>query len=305
MVSLFCVRGLNCLVTGGIGYIMFKSLVIHGCQSIRPRIAMRHANNGIDWLWNMDPMVGHIPLPWTSVSRVQLSTIDPRGQPTLLWWVARVLINNAGATWGGESLETYADGVGAWNKMLALNVKSVFHMTKLAYPMLKSGAQRNPMYNQCDQCGECIAGLYPPETGNLCICSASKAAVHQLSKHLTKQTLCRQHLCQLYCPPGYIPTRMTKETLNTFGEEMREMIPLNRFGKEDDIAGITLFLLSSRASDYITGDVRRRGALIKAHLWNHTLKHKETNVSILIPNIFIYMLRFNSNVYDTDRKSVV
>src|SRR5262249_9973309 len=53
-----------------------------------------------------------------------------------------ILVNNAGANWGAP-LETFPDS--AWDKVLALNVKSVFHMTRALLPELEKAASKaNP-----------------------------------------------------------------------------------------------------------------------------------------------------------------
>jgi 3-oxoacyl-[acyl-carrier protein] reductase len=52
--------------------------------------------------------------------------------------------------------------------------------------------------------------------------------------------------------PGLIETRMTEEVIATRGEQMRAQIPLRRFGKPEDVAGVIRFLCD-RDSAYITG----------------------------------------------------
>ena len=48
-----------------------------------------------------------------------------------------VLVNNAGANWGAPLAE-YPDS--AWDKVLALNVKAVFHLTRALLPLLEKAA---------------------------------------------------------------------------------------------------------------------------------------------------------------------
>ena len=48
-----------------------------------------------------------------------------------------ILVNNAGANWGAPLAE-YPDA--AWDKVLALNVKAVFHLTRACLPMLRAAA---------------------------------------------------------------------------------------------------------------------------------------------------------------------
>ena len=89
-----------------------------------------------------------------------------------------VLVNNAGATWGAP-METYDDV--AFERVLALNVKGVFHLTKFLRPLLEVGATNdNP--SRVINIGS-IDGLHVPSMETYAY-SASKAAVHQLTRHL-------------------------------------------------------------------------------------------------------------------------
>jgi 3-oxoacyl-[acyl-carrier protein] reductase len=53
--------------------------------------------------------------------------------------------------------------------------------------------------------------------------------------------------------PGFIATDMTGDLPNT--EEILKFIPLGRFGKPEDIAGMVRFLAADPAAAYITGQV--------------------------------------------------
>ena len=48
------------------------------------------------------------------------------------------LINNAGATWGGK-FDEYPDK--AWERVMDLNVRSVFNLTKMISPLLEAAGE--------------------------------------------------------------------------------------------------------------------------------------------------------------------
>ena len=91
-----------------------------------------------------------------------------------------VLVNNAGATWGAPMAE-YDEA--AFERVLALNVKGVFHLTKFLRPLLEAaGTADNPA--RVINIGS-IDGIHVPIMESYAY-SASKAAVHQLTRHLAR-----------------------------------------------------------------------------------------------------------------------
>src|SRR6202012_2369684 len=92
-----------------------------------------------------------------------------------------ILVNNAGATWGAPMTE-YDEA--AFERVLALNVKGVFHLTKFLVPLLeKAGTVEEPA--RVINIGS-IDGIQVPALETYSY-SASKAAVHQLTRHLAKR----------------------------------------------------------------------------------------------------------------------
>jgi NAD(P)-dependent dehydrogenase (short-subunit alcohol dehydrogenase family) len=82
--------------------------------------------------------------------------------------------------------------------------------------------------------------------------SASKAAVHQLTRHLAKYMAPRVTVNAI--APGPFESRMMHATIEAFGEDIERSAPLKRLGRSDDMAGAAIFLASPAAS-YITGAV--------------------------------------------------
>ncbi len=82
--------------------------------------------------------------------------------------------------------------------------------------------------------------------------SASKAAVHHLTRHLAKRLA--PEITVNAIAPGPFQSKMMAATLEAFGEQIAANAPLKRIGRPDDMAGAAIYL-SSRAGAYLTGAV--------------------------------------------------
>ena len=155
-----------------------------------------------------------------------------------------VLVNNAGATWGAPMAET--DEV-AFERVLALNVKGVFHLTKFLRPQLEAaGTPDSPA--RVINIGS-IDGIHVPIMETYAY-STSKAAVHQLTRHLARALA--PNVTVNAIAPGPFESKMMRATLDAFGDSIAAGAPMKRIGRPDDMAGTAIFL-SSRAASYITG----------------------------------------------------
>ena len=83
--------------------------------------------------------------------------------------------------------------------------------------------------------------------------AASKAGIIGFSKSVAKELASRNVRCNVICP-GFIQTEMTETLTEKVKEEYSKTIPLARFGRTDEVASLTCFLLS-QASSYMTGEV--------------------------------------------------
>ena len=158
-----------------------------------------------------------------------------------------ILVNNAGATWG-EPLESFPPA--AWDRVLDLNGKSPFWMVQELLPALRrAGTQDDPA--RVINVGS-IDGIHvsPMPTYSY---SASKAAIHQLTRVLARE-LGPQHITVNAIAPGPFQSKMMAATLAAFGEAIAASAPLRRIGRDDDMAGIAVFL-ASRAGSYLNGAI--------------------------------------------------
>ena len=157
-----------------------------------------------------------------------------------------VLVNNAGATWGAPLAE---HDTASWDRVLNLNVQGIFHTTKFFLPLLEArGTAEAP--SRVINIGS-IDGIHVPVLESYSY-SASKAAVHQLTRHLAKRLAPTVTVNAV--APGPFESKMMAATLEAFGEQIAAAAPLKRIGRPDDMAGVTIFLASA-AGAYLTGAV--------------------------------------------------
>ncbi|UNI20758.1 hypothetical protein JDV02_006817 [Purpureocillium takamizusanense] len=160
-----------------------------------------------------------------------------------------VLLNNAGASWG-DSLDAYPDH--AWHKVLTLNLHRVFTLTQLCLPLLERAASpADPA--RVIHIGS-IDGIRAPTISNFAY-SASKAGLHHLSRALARE-LGQRDITSNVLACGPFPTKMMKATLDSFGDVIKNEVPLRRIGNPSDVAGSCIYL-SSKAGAYCNGALIR------------------------------------------------
>jgi NAD(P)-dependent dehydrogenase (short-subunit alcohol dehydrogenase family) len=157
-----------------------------------------------------------------------------------------ILVNNAGATWGAP-LEEFDEA--AWERVLALNVKGVFFTTRYLLPLLEAASKPDEP-SRVINIGS-IDGLKTPSLETYSY-SASKAAVHHLTRHLAKRLA--PGITVNAIAPGPFPSKMMRSTLEAFGDQIAASAPMKRIGRASDMAGAAIYLASPAAS-YVTGAV--------------------------------------------------
>jgi len=157
-----------------------------------------------------------------------------------------ILVNNAGATWGASIDEFPESG---WDKVMDLNVKSIFFLTQQLLPALRAGgSDADPA--RVINIGS-VNGITNSHMQNYSY-SASKAAVHQLTRHMGAE-LARERVNVNAIAPGLFPSKMTAHMVG-HEAELVQAFPVSRMGSPEDAAGTAIYL-SSRASAWVTGHV--------------------------------------------------
>ncbi len=150
-----------------------------------------------------------------------------------------VLVNNAGTTKDALLFWMEAD---AWTEVINTNLNSFYNVTTQVLKdmvMYKFGR----IINVVSLSGQ--KGL-PGQTNY----SAAKAGVIGATKSLA-QEVGKKKITVNAVSPGYIRSEMTRDLDE---KELRKMIPVNRFGKPEEVAAAVAFLASEDAA-YITGEV--------------------------------------------------
>lgn len=130
-----------------------------------------------------------------------------------------------------------------WNSVINTTLNGFYYVTKALLPKMMQRKHGGSIVNMASLSG--LKGL-PGQTNY----SAAKAAIIGATKALAQETAARNVRVNAIAP-GFIETDMTKELPE---EELKKMVPMNRFGKPEEVAELVSFLISD-VSSYITGEV--------------------------------------------------
>ena len=159
-----------------------------------------------------------------------------------------ILVNNAGAL-SVSTVETIAED--DWDDVMAANIKGPFLMSRAALP-----AMRRAGGGSIINVGSVLGIVAIRDRAAYC---ASKGAVSMLTRAMALDHAHDQIRVNCLCP-SIVESDMTRNLFaeTEAGRQARESrlasIPLGRFGKPDDIAGLAVFLASDESS-WMTGTV--------------------------------------------------
>jgi NAD(P)-dependent dehydrogenase (short-subunit alcohol dehydrogenase family) len=214
-------------------------LVTGGARGIGAAIAGRFASDGAR------VVVADLEQPPDADPRIRYETADVSVAEDVESLFARmgsdygrldVLVNNAGIWFRRPFKEITVD---EWDRVLAVNLGSVFLCTRAALPLLEA-AEGGVIVNIGSQAGVTVT------RGQGAHYHASKAAISHLTKALAVE----------FGPIGIrvncLAPGVTFPDPSFLPSQILDQIPLGRGGVPDDLAGACVFLASPDAA-YITG----------------------------------------------------
>jgi gluconate 5-dehydrogenase len=155
-----------------------------------------------------------------------------------------VLVNNAGNIWVADALDFPMD---KWQRVMNLNLNGTFQLSMMAARVMRKQG-KGKIINIASIGG--FRGDFP-ENANSVAYVASKGAVLSITKDLAVKWAHYGITVNAICP-GWFPTGLNDQHLTDMAATLLPRIPLGRYGGDDDLKGLIVFL-SSAASDYITG----------------------------------------------------
>ena len=151
-----------------------------------------------------------------------------------------ILVNNAGI----QHVALVEDfPVDKWDAIIAINLSSAFHTTRLAMPTMR---QRN--WGRVLNIASTHGLVASPQK------SAYVTAKHGIvgfTKSVALETATTGITVNAICP-GFFPSKLTAATLAKMGDSLAAHAPLNRLGDDEDLKGLCV-LLASDAGKHITG----------------------------------------------------
>lgn len=244
--KLFSVAGRNVMVTGGsrgIGLMIAQGFALAGAHVL---LTSRDERACADAAAQCD---GPSPVQYvaSNVSTREGCEALAAHAATVFNGRLDVLINNAGTSWGEPLERTSKRANWGFDKVLDLNVKGVFYLTRACIPLMKRDINDSSNPARVINIGS-VAGMVPQDAPTHAY-DISKAAVHHLT-HKFAADLAPHHITVNCLAPGFVPSRMSAG-LATWGgdaEKLASQIPLKRMGQADDMAGACLYLASPAAS---------------------------------------------------------
>lgn len=242
--QLFDLRGRVAIVTGGSRGLGMQIAEALGEMGAKVALTARKKNE-------LDEAVAHLARLGVDASAWvcdigKREQIAPVAEAILArYGKADILVNNAGATWGAPAEDHPLE---AWDKLVNVNLTGPFVLTQLIAKKSMLPAKYGRIINVAS-----IAGLMGQDVRivRTIAYNATKGGLVNFTRALAAEWGEHGITVNAICP-GFFPSKMTKGTLETTGELIRDWTPTKRLGGEEDLKGLAV-LLASDASRHITG----------------------------------------------------
>jgi 2-hydroxycyclohexanecarboxyl-CoA dehydrogenase len=238
-------KGKGALVTGagrGIGRAIALALAEQGAQVAVLDILGENAGNVCREIEGMGGKALSLAVDLTRRPQVERAVQETIGQFGQL----DIVVNNAG--W--DRMELFLDSEEeAWDKVIAVNFKSVLYVCKAALPHMV-GRRTGRVINIASDAGRVGS------TGEA-VYAGTKGAIIAFSKTLAREMARHAITVNVVCPgltetPLLEGIRAQSEKTARVIDAVSRAIPLGRIGRPEDIAAAVAFLASPEA-DFITG----------------------------------------------------
>lgn len=243
MKNLFSLDGRVALVTGGsrgIGYMITQGLLEFGCS--RVYISSRKAAQCDEAAKQLSEFGECISIPGDVSTMEGIRALV--GQIGAREDALDILVNNAGAAWG-ESWDTFPEA--GWDKVVDLNLKAPFFLTRELTPLLKAGVRNSHLAKVINIASIDGISVNMLETYSY---AGSKAGLIHMTKRMALH-LAKDGIVMTAIAPGAFASEMNKAARD-HGDALSAGIPAGRIGTTEDMAGAAVYL-ASRAGDYVLG----------------------------------------------------
>ncbi|HLK23253.1 MAG TPA: SDR family oxidoreductase [Caulobacteraceae bacterium] len=156
-----------------------------------------------------------------------------------------ILVNNAGAAWLAE-FDAFPEN--GWDKVMNLNLKSPFFLTQALHAELKAAASAERPAKVINIASIDGIKVNPQETYSY---HASKAGLIHLTRRMAS-TLIGDNIVVSGVAPGPFASDMNIAARDQ-AEQVARRVPAGRIGRDDDMAGVAIYL-ASRSGDYVVGE---------------------------------------------------
>ncbi len=243
--DLFSLKGRVALVTGGsrgIGRMIAAGFLSHGAAKVY--ITARKAGPCEATAKELTAEYGGeciaLPIDISAMAGIDMLADEIKKREPKL----DILVNNAGAAWGADFDEFPESG---WDKVMNLNLKTPFFLTKALAPPLRAAATAEKPAKVINIASIDGIAVNPQETYSY---HASKSGLIHLTKRMAIR-LVQDNIIVTAIAPGAFASDMNRDARD-HGDALSRHIPSGRIGTAEDMAGAAIYL-ASRAGDYVVG----------------------------------------------------